>query len=123
MRGLEPCEKVGNGRGGSRILQIASQKNCCQGADILRFQDVKHSGRALPAMSIFVRTDLMSSAFIFSVRPAHGYGRRLTCFRRRLFCVYAPLIGAADTTTKKNKEKGADILAYYTGKVRKDCRK
>ena len=23
----------------------------------------------------------------------------------------------------KNKEKGADILAYYTGKVRKDCRK
>ena len=23
----------------------------------------------------------------------------------------------------KNKEKGADILAYYTGKMRKDCRK
>ena len=23
----------------------------------------------------------------------------------------------------KNKEKAADILAYYTGKVRKDCRK
>ena len=61
-------------------------------------------------MSIFVRTDLMSSAYIFSVRPAHGYGRRLTCFRRRLFCVYAPLIGAADTTTKKNKEKGANHM-------------